>query len=195
MGMTPTLDDLDGLRHDLNRVSLHLGTSVDATSRGLDRDARDALARAAELLDSLIDVVGHWRDERLATARAKSQAAQQQALAPETPAPEAPAPAKAKRARKPAPPAPAAAQLAVVTDPPADPDPVVEPREMQGTVEQVGAYEVRTIGKRRFIRCPEVLCGKRVTLTDEETQFEVADTLHAHTVGGECLARAAAGRR
>lgn len=75
---------------------------------------------------------------------------------------------------------------------PTDPAP---PREMQGTTTTVGVYEVKTIGNRRFIRCPETLCGKRVSLTDEETQFEIADTLDGHQRSPDCGARVAAAKR
>lgn len=65
--------------------------------------------------------------------------------------------------------------------------------EPTGTM--VGVYEVKTIGSRRFLRCPETLCGKRVVLTDEETQFDIADTLDAHQRSLDCGARAAAAKR
>lgn len=76
------------------------------------------------------------------------------------------------------------------TSPPPTPS-----REMQGTTTTIGVYEVKQIGARRFIRCPETLCGKRVSLTDEETQFEIADTLDGHQRSPDCGARVAAAKR
>lgn len=81
------------------------------------------------------------------------------------------------------------APLAALPDPAADTDGPPAPREMQGRTEQIGVFEVRTIGKRRFIRCPDVMCARRIILTDEETQNEIADAIHSHTVSGDCLAR------
>lgn len=81
---------------------------------------------------------------------------------------------------EPDPPAP----LQVVGDDPDGDEPHV------GSVESVGPYEVRTIGRRRFLRCPDMMCGRRVILTDEQDQFEIADALNSHKLSGECLARA-----
>lgn len=189
-----------------------MAAAGDYLERGLSRDALAAVERARKLVDSLGEVVDHWHNEALIVAveiveplpapeaepalepelpAEPAPPLEEPVVAEEPPAEAAPPPAPRKRRQKPTP----ASPLAVVPPAPEPDEPTTEAepvaaREMGGTTETIGAFEVKTIGARRFIRCPDVMCGRRVTLTDEQDQFEIADVLHSHTVSGDCLARA-----
>lgn len=53
----------------------------------------------------------------------------------------------------------------------------------------MGKWEVTKLRTKRFVRCPDVLCGVRVDLAaDDTTESDIDDTVDIHRRTGGCFA-------
>lgn len=210
--MTQTFDRdlLASMRQDLHRLAVRLGAASELFRRGLGEEAAPDLQRCVNLVDDL----GLTLDDMLAV---DADVTAPLALPPAPPSP--PRRPKAPRIITPPPAVVPPAAAATPDDDPDDEDddgeddvvpeplavvPDVDEEEpppsavATGDEEVIGEWSVRTIRGRRFVRCPEFVCAKRVWLDPhDKTPAEVEQAISGHRMTGEHKAPppAAAGRK
>ncbi len=200
--MTQTLDPdlLASMRQDLHRLAVRLGAASELFRRGLGEEAAPDLLRCVNLVDDL----GLMLDDMLvaepmpAAPVAPPKPAATPAKRAKAPQVVTPHPAVVE---PPAEPGPTDAHrdeevvdvvapepLVVVPDVPVgagindvDEEEPSPSAVATGDAEVIGDWSVRTIRDRRFVRCPDFTCSKRVYLDPEDTTpAEIEQAVHGH---------------